>query len=267
MNTSADVKSTAYLTSLVRKSWVDACGFHPMTDREVLDHVIQHAKKMKGVVLLDLDSTLYEVGPRTLQILREFKDSELSRPFVKVRAALDAMKPSQIGYSLADTFTHLGLDPKEQEDALKAGKDFWGKRFFTNEYLDFDHTYEGAPEFVREVYETGAEIIYLTGRDEPGMGIGTRSRLIRDGFPFDRERTHLLLKENFHLDDLEHKSKATDYVKQIGSLIASFENEPPNVVAIHDIFPESLHVFMDTVYSDRPADPRNGLYRITSFAP
>jgi hypothetical protein len=258
--------------NLVRKDWIQSCEFHPLSDAEVLNHVVQTANQKKGVVLLDLDSTLYEVGPRTLQILREFKESPESREFPKVRDHLDQLSLKNMGYSLHDTFVNLGiLKPeaatldREIQAALKTGYQFWAKRFFTNEYLAFDHAYEGAQSFVRDVYDAGAEIIYLTGRDEPGMGKGTRNRLIEDGFPFDQERTHLLLKENFHLDDLEHKSKATEYVKKFGELVASFENEPPNVVAIHDIFPGSIHVFMDSVYSDRPADTRHGLYRIESF--
>ena len=111
----------------------------------------------------------------------------------------------------------------------------------------------------------GAEVVYLTGRDEPGMGIGTRGRLLEDRFPLDVPRTHLLLKKSFELDDLEHKSKASDYVKRLGNLVASFENEPPNLIALSDIFPAAMHVFVDTVYSERPALPRSGLYRITGF--
>ena len=264
--------------SLVRGDWIKASGFHDLTDAEVLGHVLsvchhQHEQHVKhgapnGVILFDLDSTLYEVGPRSHQILREFVESPDSADYPNVRRILGGLEFSQLGYYLTDTFGGLdfGSTPvREVEGALEASKKFWANRFFTNEYLSFDEPYAGAVEFANSVYDAGIEIIYLTGRDEPGMGPGTRARLIKDGFPFDRERTHLILKRDFHLDDLEHKSEATEYVKKIGTLIASFENEPPNVVAIHDIFPESIHVFMDSVYSDRPADPRNGLYRIRSF--
>jgi hypothetical protein len=257
----------------IRKDWIEACKFHPLSNSEVLGQVLAWIRKDRTdrhilpVLLLDLDSTLYEVGPRSHQILKEWIDSVESRPFGKIRDRVSQVQPHEVGYSLADTFTHLGLSPAEEEvsAALKSAKKFWGKRFFTDHYLSFDHAYPGAAEWVQEAYDLGTEIIYLTGRDEPGMGKGTRGRLIQDGFPFDRERTHLLLKKSFELDDLEHKTKAAEYVKRTGNLVASFENEPPNLIALSEIFPASMHVFVDTVYSDRPAPVKAGLYRITGF--
>ncbi len=252
----------------VRQEWISSSEFHPLKNEEVLAQVVQWARETKSpVLLLDLDSTLYEVGPRTFEILKEWMATPSSREFSKVREALEKMKHSHVGYSLKDTFSNLGLsltDPGVVA-ALKNAKEFWGKRFFTDDYLAHDHAYEGAAEFVRNAYDAGAELVYLTGRDEPGMGRGTRDRLRQDGFPFDRERTHLLLKRAPHLDDLDHKRSAADYVKRTGALVASFENEPPNLVALAQIFPAAMHVFMDTIYSDTPAMPHKGLYRITGF--
>lgn len=255
------------------KDWVRSCAFHPLTNIEVLAEVhdrIRREREKAGstpVLLLDLDSTLYEVGPRSLQILKEWMAAPESRGFPAIRDRIAHMKRSELGYSLLDTFTHLGLSVMDPgvEEALKSATKFWGQRFFTHEYLEFDDVYPGAPEFVRAAYELGAEIIYLTGRDEPGMGRGTRARLLKDHFPFEKERTHLILKEAFEHDDLDHKTNAADYVKGIGNLVASFENEPPNLVTLSDIFPDAMHVFVDTVYSSRPASPKPGLYRITGF--
>lgn len=257
-------------TEFSRQAWIDACRFHDLDNRKVLEQVIESARKLSGekaAVLLDLDSTLYEVGPRTGQILKEWNDSPSSREFPQVREAIERMKPEHVGYSLEDTFYHLALDTQtpSAQAALQSMKSFWGARFFTNEYLDFDHAYPGAAEFVKELYKTGIDLIYLTGRDEPGMGIGTRKRLLQDGFPWEVARTHLLLKRDFHLDDLEHKTAAGEYVKGVGHLVASFENEPPNLVALSDLFEQSMHVFVDTVYSDRAARVKDGLYRITDY--
>jgi hypothetical protein len=257
----------------IRQDWIDACEFHPLSNSQVLGQVVDWARKdvsernLTPVLLLDLDSTLYEVGSRTYRILREWIDSAESRAFAGVRDRLAPLRADQIGYSIPDTFGGLGLSLSDP--AIRAARDsamkFWADRFFTNEYLAYDVAYPGASEFVHQVYDTGAEIIYLTGRDEPGMGKGTRSRLLQDGFPFERDRTHLLLKRAFELDDLEHKSAAAEYVKKTGNLIGSFENEPPNLIALSDLFPAAMHVFVDTIYSDRPATPKAGLYRITGF--
>ncbi len=255
----------------IRQEWIQSCEFHPHTNSEVLSQVQKWIRRevkanQTPVLLLDLDSTLYEVETRSQQILREWVESEESRGH-RHRDRLASLEREHMGYALHDTFAKLGLTAHDEdyESLLKATRAFWGERFFTNEYLAHDRAYPGAAEFVQEAYEGGAEIIYLTGRDEPGMGKGTRARLVADRFPFERPRTHLLLKKSFELDDLAHKSAASEYVKGTGHLVASFENEPPNLIALSDLFPAAMHVFVDTVYSDRPATPKTGLYRITGF--
>lgn len=253
---------------LVRAAWIEACHFHDLNEKQVLDLVSQRVHSTsQAVVLFDLDSTLYEVGPRTHQILREWCESPESRDYPQVAGVLKNLKKEAVGYSLNDTFQTLGLDVGAPAVAsvLKMLKPFWVERFFTSKYLSFDHAYPGAADFVKKVYQMGAQVVYLTGRDEPGMGDGTRQNLIRDGFPWKVERTHLLLKPTFNEPDLEHKVNAGNYIKKHGTLIASFENEPANIAALHEVFPDAMHVFVDTVYSDHGALPRQGLYRINGF--
>jgi hypothetical protein len=261
----------------IRKEWISACGFHEMTEGAVLEEVARRVRVLKAkagpdrkahpLVLLDLDSTLYEVGPRTYQILREWIETPAAKKFPGVVEALKRAEPWHVGYSVRDTLTAVGLnaDAEETRGAQEEIKTFWADRFFTSAYLPYDHAYPGAAEFTRQVYELGAEIVYLTGRDEPGMGDGTRANLLRDGFPWEVERTHLLLKKAAHLPDLDHKKEAAHYIRAHGTLVASFENEPPNIVALHEIFPEAMHVFVDTVCSDHPAHAREGLYKIARF--
>ncbi len=262
---------------LVRGHWIAASQFHDLTEAEVLREVSKRVAETKAragaqrqshpLVLFDLDSTLYEVGPRTHQILREWLDSSESAEFPRVREELRGLENQHVGYSLKDTFEALGLDLERADvsDGIASAKKFWLARFFSDDYLKYDHAYPGAAHFVREVHRLGAEIVYLTGRDEPGMGRGTRDALLRDGFPRGCERTHLLLKAAFGLPDLEHKQSACNYVREHGSLIASFENEPVNLVAIYEIFPEAMHVLVETVSSEHAALPVQGLYRIRGF--
>lgn len=254
---------------LSKSEWLAACHFHDLSPKQVLEEVAQRVlRSPKPLVLLDLDSTLYEVGPRTHAILNEWLETTESRLFPLVRQELLGVQAHHIGYSLRDTFLAVGLNVEEQQEAqkaLKIAKDFWAVRFFTSEYLKYDLAYPGAVEFTRKVYEMGAEVVYLTGRDQPGMGEGTKKRLLEDGFPWELPRTHLLLKAQPSDPDLEHKLKAGDYVRRHGELIASFENEPANLSALYSAFPEAMHVFVDTVSSDHQAVPRQGLYRIESF--
>jgi hypothetical protein len=267
-NNSQDVVDTLP-QSLIRYEWMSACQFHDLTGTQVLAEVVRRVREAgsaKPLVLLDLDSTLYEVGPRTFQILREWASAEAAT-FPAAAARVNELKAHQVGYSVRDTFATVGLDAEAPEvaSAFESAKEFWVNRFFTSAYLPFDHAYTGAAEFTRQLHELGAEIVYLTGRDEPNMGDGTRDNLIRDGFPWEIERTHLLLKADPKIEDLFHKKEAAAYVRRHGNLVASFENEPPNLVALRDLFPEAMHVFVDTICSDHPAHPRRDLYRISDF--
>jgi hypothetical protein len=251
-----------------RQDWISSCQFRTHSDAEVFQEIfVRISQSKKPVVLLDLDSTLYEVGPRTFKIMNEWVQSEDGQRFLGVHVALSELKESHIGYSIGDTFQAVGLDryhPSVQE-GYESAKRFWLKRFFTSHYLTHDRPYLGAVEFVRKIHGLGVEVVYLTGRDEPNMGHGTRANLIRDGFPWDVERTHLLMKPSFGDSDIEFKRSAGHFVKSKGELIASFENEPMNVVALHDVFPDAMHIFVDTVCSQHKADPRNGLFRVSGF--
>ncbi|GAH00209.1 unnamed protein product, partial [marine sediment metagenome] len=58
---------------------------------------------------------------------------------------------------------------------LKEMIDSWRKKFFNGEYLKYDEPVPGSVEFVNELSDSGALIIYLTGRDAPGTLIGIRT--------------------------------------------------------------------------------------------
>jgi len=255
---------------LIRKSWIAASQFHELQDHQVLEEVYARVQRTpKPVVLLDLDSTLYEVGPRSHQIFKEWAVSSGSAQFPAIQKFFIEVLESHVGYSVRDTFQALKITDQHPEfqDALDSARSFWSKRFFTNAYLKYDRPYPGASEFAQKCHELGAHLVYLTGRDGPNMGAGTQANLLRDGFPWEVERVSLLCKAASHLNDLDHKRNAAIFIRKQGELVASFENEPPNLVALYELFPQAMHVFMDTVYSDHGAYPYAGLYRITQFTP
>lgn len=255
---------------LSREHWIAACEFAASDDAQVLGEVIERTRRLlsgreRPVVVFDLDSTLYEVKTRTFRILREWIDAHRDSPVAAALVPLMGdLEQAQVGYSLKDTLRAVGasLDSPEVESAMQHMKSFWMERFFSNPYLAFDEPYPGAASYVKRVHDAGAHVVYLTGRDEPGMGEGTRERLRRDGFPFDAERTGLFLKPEFRMDDMKHKQNAAAAVRQLGSVVASFENEPRNLAALHELLPEAMHVFVETDYSDHPAPILKGLYRL-----
>ncbi len=254
---------------LSRQEWIDACCFRDLSCREVLKEVASRVLKhpAESFILLDLDSTLFEVGPRNFQILKEWLETEEAALFPQVSIALSEMQLNDIGYYLTDTFRNLNLSLRDikTQTALEQIQKFWRPRFFSSEYLCYDQVYLGAVEFVQDLYRLGAHLVYLTGRDEPKMGHGTQESLLKQGFPFQVERTSLLLKKSPEISDIEHKKEASQFIRSHGNLVASFENEPANIVALYDLFPQAMHVFVETVCNDKPARPCQGLYRVRSF--
>ncbi len=252
---------------LARESWVSACEFNAAPDifSKIESHALAHLSKgTKAYVLLDLDSTLYEVAPRTVRIFKEaVRELHAAIP-EPVRVALQGLGPGGTGYSVEDTWQNLGLclkDPKlsEARGSLEA---FWSEKFFSNEYLSEDVPYPGTAAFARNLHSLGASLVYLTGRDVPRMGKGTLECLQRDGFPIGVDRTQLQMKASHRLDDVIHKVGIAEALAKQGAVVASFENEPRNFAALAEALPDAIHVFVDTVCSNRPAPAVRGAYRL-----
>ena len=257
-------------TYLARADWVAACGFTPYSEAEVLSQLSIKIKQNKDLgvrsfVLLDLDSTLYEVAPRTVRIYQEAARELVAMP-LPVQQALATTSQPATGYSLEDTWEKLGLCWKNPEfhPAQSALRAFWRERFFSNAYLEHDIPYPGTAEFAHQLHILGGEIVYLTGRDEPGMREGTLRNLERDGFPMG-PNTHLRMKASREGEDIPHKVGTALTLQKEGEVIASFENEPRNFAALAEALPHCLHVFVDTICSDQPAPIVRGAYHLRRF--
>ncbi len=259
-------------TFLARDNWVAACEFDPSSDTDVFSRISDKVKEniqldIKSYVILDIDSTLYEVAPRTVRILREAAEALREGIPAPVCEALSRLDEPTAGYSLEDTWANLGLCLKDAElgAAREQLRTYWRERFFSNDYLEHDKPYPGMPEFAKELYDLGAELVYLTGRDEPGMRVGTLRILARDGFPIAVPRTQLKMKAGREFDDVEHKVGVAQNLCADGEVVASFENEPRNFVALFQALPSAIHVFVDTICSEQPAPVIQGAYRLRRF--
>jgi beta-phosphoglucomutase-like phosphatase (HAD superfamily) len=257
----------------VRQQWIEKTEFHDLSEGHVLARVLERCRELVKdgtlpVVVFDLDSTLFDVSGRTLNILKEWLEHPESTPFPETRERLTALTPGEMRYSLEDVWQSrkipLGDPPYDHQ--LKHAKRFWKKRFFGNEYLVHDEPTPGAVEFVNALYRAGAMIVYLTGRDVPLMAFGTFDQLKSHGLPIEVERTRLILKPKRHLDDLGFKTGVARMVMGYGTVVASFENEPKNLVAMAQVFSaDTMNVFIESVSSDHPAPVGKGIYRIREF--
>lgn len=230
---------------------------------EILPHILKQVRKSeKPVVLFDIDDTLTDTRDRTLSILQEF----ISEPEIieEYSSEVDTMKDlslKSVFFEVEDTFDFLKINNPEFR---KTAKEYWLKRFFSNEYVSIDREIPGAKDYLNELQSEGAKIVYLTGRDEPRMKQGTIAGLRRNGFPLD-SHTRLLMKPNKELPDLEYKKKAFEEVAAMGEVIAVFENEPANINAMHAYFTHATAVFVDTQHSKKPIVPENGIVWIGNY--
>jgi hypothetical protein len=257
----------------IRDEWIKNTEFHPESTQDVLAMVIARTQEVlkKGklpIVVFDLDSTLFDVSKRSYEILREWLGHPEHAAFSETHTVMQDLKPAEMRYSLEDVWSSRKI-PHEKEpysQHLKHAKSYWRKRFFSNDYVKHDEPTRGAVNFVRALHEMGAKVVYLTGRDVPLMAFGTFDQLKQHGLPVEMERTRLILKPKRHLDDLEFKSQAAKTISEWGEVIASFENEPKNLIAMATAFgPNVMNIFIQTVSSDHPAPAGKNIYRIEKF--
>ncbi len=207
---------------------------------------------VQPVVVFDLDHTLFDNGPRTWTILAEFAEATGRRG---LRERLNALPKLGLPYLLKDA---LKLIDETDEILVREALDFWLARFFQDSWIDHDVPVPGAPEFARSVFELGATVVYLTGRDSPNMLIGTAQSLRRHGFPVGVARTCMVLKPDFATADLAFKTRAAEFVVQLGTVVASFDNEPANCNLFLRQYAGCTSVLLETAMgpNPEPLDPQ-----------
>jgi predicted secreted acid phosphatase len=237
-----------------------ASARNPLTyDPTVLERVLARVRAMPGsVVVFDLDSTLLDNKPRQARILREFGQAH-------DLAALAAARPEHwVDWSIQHAMANAGLSADEVARWAEAGKQFWRERFFTSEYCRDDEPIAGAREFLDAVVAAGAVVAYCTGRHEP-MRPGTVDNFARLGYPLPGARVHLLMKPVFELSDDDWKLEAYARLRQIGAVVAVFDNEPTHVNGYRAGFPEATVVHLATDDSGRPVPLAEGVVSIKDF--
>ena len=233
----------------------------------VLHRVLERITQMDGetgrapVVVFDLDATLYDNRPRTLQVLMEYAE-EVRDDFPDVAAALATLDARHIKYLLSDTLRGCALTHHE---VVRDVTSYWRDRFFSDEDLRYDVPLEGAPEFVRACHEAGAIIVYMTGRDISGMLLGTMSSLRDSGFPLAVAGVECVLKFDATMPDEAFKRTALPSLLRLGDVIAFFDNEPANCNVALQIFPDSTGVLLDTQRVPGAPELAGGIETISDF--
>ena len=211
---------------------------HPL--RAIVDAVATRRAE-RPVLIFDLDGTLYDNRPRTLRIAHAFAAS-LGDGYARDAQIILGLSAQQLMYRLDDTLRAHGVS----EDVVKLASRRWFERFFTDAACADDVPVRGAAPFGQRCFHRGATVVYLTGRDIPGMLVGTVRTLRDDGFPIGQPRVELVLKPTFEEDDTGFKRRMLDPMNELGTIVATFENEPANANLFHHRWPESHAVLLDT---------------------
>lgn len=213
---------------------------------KILQDIQSHGRK--ALVVFDLDSTLFDVSPRTQKILSDFtEDPQNRRLFPQSVEAMKTLKVRSQDWGVKQALIRHGLHT-HPVDFHQAVRQYWIDRFFSGDYLKHDRPLPGAVDFVKAVVATGARVVYLTGRDQATMLQASRMVLETHGFP----PAELVLKPQKGSDDALFKvnwfseQNPKDY-----ATVYFFENEPVNIHHVSERHPEVKIVFVDSTHSGK----------------
>jgi hypothetical protein len=218
------------------------------------------AQGEKGVLIFDLDSTVFDNRPRQARILREYGAQAGLKP-------LEACQAFHVtdGWNLLGAMVTLGLSEADAQAQLKPFRKFWGARFFTSAYCEDDIEVVGAPRFLAACVATGAQVAYVTGRYEE-MRPGTLLAMTRCGLPLPGGKVSLVMKPRLRDSDDEFKRTAHAGLAAQGMVVAAFDNEPIHANDYARRFPEALVVHLATDDSGREKTLLPGVVSIPHFA-
>lgn len=203
------------------------------------------AAQQLPTVVFDLDGTLLDPAPRNRAIFSLYA-RENPRDRKRVDAALRRLPLERYAYYPESTLARMGLTDTA---LVRRMKQHWSRHFFSNRFLGEDAALPGATAYVDSLWQHGAWIVYLTGRDLPRMLEGTAATLRDRGFPMGRARVTLIMKPDAAAKDREFKQSVLDDLARSGPVVGVFENEPANLNLLAERFPDAVAVFVDTNHS------------------
>ncbi|MGQ0508069.1 MAG: HAD family acid phosphatase [Myxococcaceae bacterium] len=241
---------TRFKDGVVKPNWAD-----------VLRSTLKQAEALKGegVVVFDLDSTLFDNRPRQARILREFgKLRDLAT------LTICTAEHWSSGWDMKVAMLNCGLGQTDVDRVYEDARKFWMERFFTSEYCADDVAIEGAVDFIKAMVATGIQLCYVTGRHED-MRLGTVKAMQTAGMVTPGNNVQLIMKPSFDVHDDDFKRQAHTRVAALGTVVAAFDNEPTHVNDYRLKFPEAIIIHVATDHSGRPVELLEGITSVPHF--
>jgi len=220
----------------------------------VMDEVLKKVRDLKAaggkpVVIFDLDDTIYSTPERVIAILHDYgKQIGDDR--------LEKIEKRHVHYEMDATLIAGGIPEAEAKGAFgQQVRRAWSRRFFHGDSYTLDGHVPGAIDFVKRCEAAGATIVYVTGRKERWRA--QCLAVIRlSGLPDE----HLFMKPpvpsgqpKLHTHDFKEQV-TRDTISAMGTIVATFDNEPSNVNSFKRAIPADAHsVWLDTLW--KPSSP------------
>lgn len=224
---------------------------HPLV--EVAEFVRAHAMTSKVAVIFDLDSTLFNVSPRTQTILRRLgRDPAFMEKFAREAEILRDVEVLPTDWGVREVLSRTSIQPSlELFESIRL---YWRTHFFSSHDLHEDHIYPSANEYVRHLESLGARILYLTGRWENEMREGTVAALKAWGFPYGGDEVLLMKPSEVETDEGFKAGVLKELAKKFDH-IWFFENEPVIINEIRGLLPQVKIVFVNSTHSRKGSPP------------
>ncbi|MEB3285049.1 MAG: HAD family hydrolase [Candidatus Sericytochromatia bacterium] len=198
-------------------------------------------------VVFDLDDTLFLVKPRKQAILRELAAEFFAG--TNVAQALSRLAASHIPYDLREALGTVGIAERHHENI----QELFFQRFFDGGYIKHDALNEGATDYVNQLHQLGAHIVYLSGRPDT-MLQATIDMLEQHRLPLHPSRTEVVLKRphEMSVSDVAFKAEKAELLARGRICLGVFDNEPANLNAMSNAFSSASFFLLDTDHSPAP---------------
>jgi phosphoglycolate phosphatase-like HAD superfamily hydrolase len=230
--------------------------------RDVLANVLADAARLgpAAVLAFDLDSTLLDNRPRQAALVQRYVREHGGS---KTLAEFDAAH-LHTGFDMRDALVRHGLSSEEALAFLEDFRPYWRERFFKSDVCQWDVPVRGAPAYVQRASGAGAQVAYVTARPEE-MRLGTLQTLKRYGFPVPGRRVELWMKADAEETDEEFKRDTHQHLKELGQVLAAFDNEPSHANDYRASFPDATVVLLATGHSGRVSTLAPGILAAPHF--